>query len=491
MNFVQPTDMIRVLPEIVLAGFAILVMVLDPFVGARRKSWLGWLALVGVAVAAYSTSWTSLSPGTAFNGDISSNEFSLYFTLLFLFVAGLTLLGSVHYLEREGINHAEYYSLVLMATLGMCFMAASTELIMIFLGLEISSISTYILAGFKRNNAQSNESSLKYFLLGSFATAFFLYGIAFVYGISGSTNLTDLNGHLDHSGGWASMTSVALLLMFIGLGFKVSAVPFQIWTPDVYQGAPAPVTAFLSVGPKAAAFAVVLRVFVVGFAGGSSLAFWLIWLTAILTMSLGNLAALWQSNVKRLLAYSSIAHAGYVLVGIAAALAPSGNEITRSEAISSVLFYLIAYALMNAGVFILVAHLAGQGERYTSVDDFVGFGFERPGAAACLAVFMFSLAGIPAMAGFFAKFYVFRAAIHANLVGITIIALLNSVVSVYYYLRLVVVMYMREGKSEITHADMPSSLGVAMAVSLFGILYLGLLPGSFLYFANVAANRLP
>lgn len=491
MNFVQPADMVRVLPEIVLAGFAILVMVLDPFVGARRKSWLGWLAFVGVGAAAYSTSWTFLSPGSAFNGNISSNEFSLYFTLLFLFVAGVTLLGSVHYIERDEINHAEYYSLVLMATLGMCLMAASTELIMIFLGLEISSISTYILAGFKRNNAQSNESSLKYFLLGSFATAFFLYGIAFVYGISGSTNLSELSAHLDRSGGWASMTSIALLLMFIGLGFKVSAVPFQIWTPDVYQGAPAPVTAFLSVGPKAAAFAVILRVFVVGFAGVSSLAFWLIWLSALLTMSLGNLAALWQSNVKRFLAYSSIAHAGYVLVGIAAALAPGNDAITRAEATSSVLFYLTAYALMNVGVFILVAHLAGQGERFTNVDDFIGFGFERPGAAACLSVFMFSLAGIPTMAGFFAKFYVFRAAIHANLIGLTIVALLNSVVSVYYYLRLVVVMYMREGKSEASHVDMPASLGIAMAASLFGIFYLGLLPGSFLDFANLAANRLP
>ncbi len=491
MNLVQPTDMVRVLPEIVLAGFAILVMVLDPFVGAARKSVLGWLALVGVAAAAVSTYWTSLSPGTAFNGSVSADHFSLYFTLLFLFVAALTLLGSVNYLERDQINHAEFYALVLMATLGMCFMAASTELIMIFLGLEISSISTYILAGFKRNNAQSNESSVKYFLLGSFATAFFLYGIAFIYGVTGSTNLSDLNAHLARSADWSSLTSVALLLMFVGLAFKVSAVPFQIWTPDVYQGAPAPVTAFLSVGPKAAAFAVVLRVFLVGFAGVSSLSFWLIWVSALLTMSLGNLAALWQSNVKRFLAYSSIAHAGYVLVGIAAAVASGSAEVTRTEATSSVLFYLTAYALMNVGVFILIAHLAGPGERFTNIDDFIGFGFERPGAAACLAVFMFSLAGIPTMAGFFAKFYVFRAAIHTNLIGLTVVALLNSVVSVYYYLRLVVVMYMREGKSEVSTAGMPLALGVAIAVSLFGIFYLGLLPNSFLYFANLAANHLP
>lgn len=485
MNLVQPIDIVRVLPEIVLAGFAILIMVLDPFVGARGKSSLGGLALLGVASAAASTHWMSRVPGLAFGGTVSADNFSLYFIHLFLLVAALTLLGSVNYLERDEINHGEYYALVLMATVGMCFMAASTELILIFLGLEISSISTYVLAGFKRHNAQSNESSAKYFLLGSFATAFFLYGIAFAYGVTGSTNLSDMNAHLARSADWSSLTSVALILMFVGLAFKVSAVPFQIWTPDVYQGAPAPVTAFLSVGPKAAAFAVVLRVFLVGFAGTSSLSFWLIWVSAILTMSLGNLAALWQTNVKRFLAYSSIAHAGYVLVGIAAAIA-SGS----AEATSSVLFYLTAYALMNVGVFVLIAHLAGPGERFTNIDDFTGFGFERPGAAACLAVFMFSLAGIPTMAGFFAKFYIFRAAVHANLIGLTVVAVLNSVVSVYYYLRLVVVMYMREGKAEVSTADMPLLLGVAIAVSLIGIFYLGLLPDSFLAFANGAAKHL-
>ncbi|MHB8654958.1 MAG: NADH-quinone oxidoreductase subunit N [Terriglobia bacterium] len=485
MNLFQPTDIVRVLPEIVLAGFAILIMVLDPFVGARGKSSLGVLGLLGVAGAAASTHWMSQVPGMAFNGTVSADNFSLYFIHLFLLVAALTLLGSVNYLERDQINHGEFYALVLMATVGMCFMAASTELILIFLGLEISSISTYILAGFKRHNTQSNESSAKYFLLGSFATAFFLYGIAFTYGVTGSTNLSELNAHLERSADWSSLTSVALLLMFVGLAFKVSAVPFQIWTPDVYQGAPAPVTAFLSVGPKAAAFAVILRVFLVGFAGTSSLSLWLIWISAILTMSLGNLAALWQTNVKRFLAYSSIAHAGYVLVGIAAAIA-SGS----AEATSSVLFYLTAYALMNVGVFVLVAHLAGPGERFTSIDDFTGFGFERPGAAACLTVFMLSLAGIPTMAGFFAKFYVFRAAIHANLIGLTVVAVLNSVVSVYYYLRLVVVMYMREGKAEASTADLPVLLSVAIAVSLIGIFYLGLLPDSFLAFATGAAKHL-
>jgi len=486
MSAVQTSDLLRVLPEIVLSGFAILVMVLDPFVSARRKSALGWLALVGVVAAGVSVFGTSLPVGTAFNRTVAGDSFSVYFILLFLLVAALTVLGSLNYLERDQINHAEFYALVLMATVGMCFMASSTELILIFLGLEISSISTYILAGFKRQNAQSNESSVKYFLLGSFATAFFLYGIAFVYGVAGTTNLSDLSASLaTRAGDWSMLISVALVLMFVGLAFKVSAVPFQIWTPDVYQGAPAPVTALLSVGPKAAAFAVVLRVFLGGFGGSTSLTFWLIWVSAILTMCLGNLAALWQSNVKRFLAYSSIAHAGYVLVGIAAATAPGSTESA-----SPVLFYLTAYALMNVGAFVLVAHLAGPDERWTNIDDFTGFAYERPGSAACLAIFMFALAGIPTMAGFFAKFYVFRAAVHANLIGLTVIAVLNSVVSVYYYLRLVVVMYMREGKAEASTASMPWPLGAAVAVSVVGIFYLGLLPSSFLSFADQAASHL-
>lgn len=496
MTSIQTSDIISVLPELVLSVFAILAMVLDPFVSARRKSALGWLALLGIVAAAFSLLQTSSASGPAFNRTVAADNFSLYFILLFLLVAALTVLGSLRYLEREGINHAEFYALVLLATVGMCFMAASTELILIFLGLEISSIATYILAGFKRQDPQSNESSAKYFLLGSFATAFFLYGIAFVYGIAGTTNLLDLSANLAvPAGQWSLeraqhpesvLISVAVILIFVGLAFKVSVVPFQIWTPDVYQGAPAPVTALLSVGPKAAAFAVVLRVLVGGLGSESPITFWLIWISAILTMSLGNLAALWQSNIKRLLAYSSIAHAGYVLVGIAAVLAPGS-----AESASPVLFYLTAYALMNAGAFLLVAHLAGPNERWTNVDDFVGFAYERPGAAACLTIFMLALAGLPAMAGFMAKFYVFRAAVHANLIGLTVIAVLNSVVSVYYYLRLVVVMYMREGKAEASAADMPWPLGAAIALSVVGIFYLGLLPNFYLSFANQAAKPLP
>jgi NADH-quinone oxidoreductase subunit N len=486
MMTVQITDVLRILPEIILAGFAILVMLFEPLVPAGRKRALGWLALAGVLAAGVAFTWSPPAGGLAFGGSIAGDTFSLFFIFLFLTIAALTLLGSMDYLDRDNIQHGEYYALVLFATSGMCFMAASSELIMIFIGLEISSLSTYVLAGFKRHDPRSNESAMKYFLLGSFATAFLLYGIAFMYGLTGSTNLIELKARFAGPGQWSSPALAALLLMFIGLAFKVSTVPFQIWTPDVYQGAPAPVTAFLSTGPKAAAFAVLVRVFL-GVAGTSGPpAFWLIWISAALTMTVGNLAALRQTNVKRMLAYSAIAHAGYVLVGLAAGIL-SGD----SQAASSVLFYLAAYAFMNVGAFLLIAHLAGTGEQRTEISDFTGLGRSCPGVAAVLTVFMLSLSGIPATAGFFAKFYVFRASVHAGLIGLTIIAVLNSVVSVYYYLNVVVTMYMREGKPQASGQPIPLPLYAALAATLFAVFYLGLYPNHFLTLATLSAKPLP
>ncbi len=482
MITVQAEDVIRILPQAVLAGFAVLVMLFEPFLPANRKTLLGWFSLFAVIAAGAATVRMSYSAGLGFGGSVAADSFSLYFISLFLVVAALTVLGSLHYLERDHINHGEFYALILMATVGMCFMAASTELIMVFLGLEISSISTYILAGFKRTDALSNEASLKYFLLGSFATAFFLYGVAFAYGLTGTTSLLALRGRLAFPSQGSPLAWVALILMFIGLAFKVSTVPFHVWTPDVYQGAPAPVTAFLSVGPKAAAFAVFLRLFLGALQPAHSVTLWVIWVSAVLTMVVGNLAALLQSNVKRLLAYSAIAHAGYVLVGIAA----GGTEGT-----GSVLFYLAVYALMNVGAFVLVAHMAGKGERWTRLEDYTGLARQRPAVAACLAIFMLSLAGFPTTGGFFAKFYVFRAAVHSNLVGLTIIAVLASVVSVYYYLRLVVVMYMREGTPEASGTALPWALRVALAVTVVGIFYLGLYPNDLLFLTSLSASPLP
>src|SRR5712692_5255418 len=479
MTTIPAADILRILPEVVLSGFAILVMVLDPFLPSRRKNWLGWLSLAGVLCSMWAVTESSTFSPLAFNRSVAADYFGLYFTTLLLFVAALTILGSVSYLQRDNINHGEFYALVLMGTVGGCFMAASTDLIMIFLGLEISSLSTYVLAGFKRTETQSNEASVKYFLLGSFATAFFLYGIAFVYGLTGTTNLLALAERLASRSQWSPLALVALILMFVGLAFKVSTVPFHIWTPDVYQGAPAPVTAFLSVGPKAAAFAVLLRIFLGGMASAGSVSFWIIWISAALTTSVGNLAALAQPNLKRLLAYSSIAHAGYVLVGIAAG---------SPEGVSAVLFYLAAYALMNVGAFVMIAHLAGTGERRTLVEDYTGLAYRRPGVAACLTVLLLSLAGFPTTAGFLGKFYVFRAAVHSHLIGLTILAVLNSVISVYYYLRPVIAMYMREGDTAASAAALPWPLRAALAVSVVGIFYLGLYPNDVLALAHLAAH---
>ncbi len=475
-------DLLRILPEIVLSAFAILVMVLDPIFPGGKKRFLGWVAVLGVLGAGAAAERSAVSPGLAFGDTVAADDFALYFVYLFLLVAALTLLGSIDYLERDGIDHGEFYALVLMATVGMCFMAASTELVMIFLGLEISSLSTYILAGFKRHEVASNEASVKYFLLGSFATAFFLYGIAFLYGATGTTNLRVLAERLASGEAWTPFAQLALVLMFVGLAFKVSTVPFQVWTPDVYQGAPAPVTAFLSVGPKAAAFAALVRILLGSLASAGSISFWMLWVSAALTMTVGNLAALAQPNLKRMLAYSSIAHAGYILVGMTAG---------GAEGTSSVLFYLAAYALMNVGAFVLIAHLAGRGEKRTMVEDYTGLAYERPGVAACLAVLLLSLAGFPATAGFLGKFYLFRAAVHSNLVGLTVIAVLNSVVSVYYYLRPVVAMYMREPHAATLSDGLPWPVRAAMAVSVAGIFYLGLFPNYLLTAARLASSPLP
>ncbi|MCZ6904670.1 MAG: NADH-quinone oxidoreductase subunit N [Acidobacteria bacterium] len=478
---VQSADLMLILPELVLAGFAILIMVTDPFLRPSRRKWLGIVALVGTGAAAAATVLMAGQTGTAFGGMILGDAFSVYFRFLLLAIAALTLLSSLGYVEREGFPPGEFYALILFGTVGMGLMVASAELIVVFLGLEMSSISTYILAGYRRQDSLSNEASLKYFLLGSFATAFFLYGIAFVYGLTGTTNLTILADRLQTPLGATRLALVAMILMFVGLAFKVSCVPFQVWTPDVYEGAPTPVTAFLSAGPKAAAFAVFLRIALAVFEPTGETGFWILWISAALTMTFGNFAALVQTNIKRLLAYSSIAHAGYILVGFA-----SGTPEGRA----AVMFYLVAYSLMNLGAFAVVAHLAGKGDRWVRLEDFTGLSRERPALAACLAIFMLSLTGIPLTAGFFGKFYLFSAAVNSGLIGLTILGMLNSAVSVYYYLRVVVMMYMREGPRPAPTESIPWALGAALALSVLGTLYLGILPGWFLS-KTVAAIPLP
>jgi NADH-quinone oxidoreductase subunit N len=474
----QSTDYVRILPEIVLSVFGIVVMVLDPLVDEKQsQKMLGLIALAGTLAGIAATWYMSLSPGLAFWKMVRVDGFSVFFHILVIGIAGVIILTSFEYVRVQRIRAGEYYALILFGVVGMALMTSAVELVLIFIALEISSISTYILAGFRRHEASSSEASLKYFLLGSFATAFFLYGVALMFGATGSTNIDDISLAL-RRGPISLLAYVAVALMLVGLGFKVAASPFHIWTPDVYEGAPAPIVGFMSTAPKAAAFAVLLRVvFVINVPGR----FWLIWVSAALSMTLGNIGALVQNNVKRLLAYSSIAHAGYLLVAFATA-----PELGTSAA----MFYTAAYAAMNVGAFAVVSHFANAGERYVTLEDYEGLGRSSPLLAATLTIFLLSLIGIPMTGGFFAKFYVFAAALKSNLVWLTVIGLLNSAVGAYYYLRIVVVMYMRESRKEVPVTPVPLGLGLALASSVLATLYLGLVPDRVLHYAQDSAQQL-
>jgi NADH-quinone oxidoreductase subunit N len=480
--FVAPpgADYMRILPEIVLSIFGMLIMVVDPLLDEDKShSVLGMIALIGTLAALVSTFCMAEYPGTAFSNMVRVEGFSVFFHIVVIVIAAVAILSSFEYLRVQRIRAGEYYGLILFGTVGMCLMSSAIELVLIFVALEISSISTYILAGFRRRDASSSESSLKYFLLGSFATAFFLYGVALMFGATGSTNIDDISRVL-HSGGVPVpvLAYVATALMFVGLGFKVASVPFHVWTPDVYEGAPAPVVGLMSTGPKAAAFAVLLRVLLEANAPGR---FWLIWVSAALTMTLGNVCALVQNNVKRLLAYSSIAHAGYVLVAFAAQ-----PELGTSAA----MFYTAAYAAMNVGAFAVVSHVANADEKYVALEDYAGLGKRSPVLAATLTFFLMSLIGIPITGGFFAKFYVLSAALKSNLVGLAIIMVLNSAVGAYYYLRIIIMMYMREPRGEVPATTVPPTTALAIAVCVLLTLYLGVLPGRVLDYADLSARQL-
>jgi NADH-quinone oxidoreductase subunit N len=474
----QGAEYIRILPEIVLSLFGMLIMVLDPLVDERKsQKLLGILGLAGALSAIGATFYMSQYPGFGFWGMVKIDSFSIFFHFLITAIAAVAILSSYEYMQVQQIRAGEYYGLILFGTVGMCLMSSAVELVLIFIALEISSISTYVLAGFRRRAAISSEASLKYFLLGSFATAFFLYGVAFMFGATGSTSIPIISQALQTSP-LPMLAYIGIAFMFVGLGFKVAAAPFHVWTPDVYEGAPAPVVGLMSTGPKAAAFAVLLRVlFEVNAPGRVGL----IWVTAALSMTLGNLGALVQQNVKRLLAYSSIAHAGYVLLAFAA---------LPKNGIPAAMFYTASYAAMNVGAFAVVSHLAGAGERYVTLDDYAGLGRRSPLLAATLTIFLLSLIGIPMTGGFFAKFYVFSAALQNNLVGLTTIGVLNSAVGAYYYLRIIVMMYMREAREETVVTPVSPSLSFALAISVAATLYLGILPGRILEYVSRSASEL-
>ena len=469
-------DYIRILPELVLSVTGIMIMLADPVLPAGNKKALGTIAVGGLLAGLMAAFLQAENYGDAFFGMVRVDAFSVFFHFVILLIALVVVLASFNYLEVQRIHSGEYYGLVMFGTVGMLLMSSAVELVLIFIALEISSISTYVLAGFRRRVAESAESSLKYFLLGSFATAFFLYGVALVFGATGTTNVYGIAAALRNQS--SALVYLAVALMFVGLGFKVASAPFHVWTPDVYEGSPAPVVALMSTGPKAAAFAVLLRVL---FASGAPGWFWMVWVSAALSMTLGNIGALVQQNIKRLLAYSSIAHAGYLLVAFAAA---------QQTGISAAIFYAASYAAMNVGAFAIVAHLASRGERYVTLDDYAGLGRRSPMLAAILTFLLLSLIGIPATGGFFAKFYVFSAALQSNLIGLAIIGVINSAVAAYYYLRVIVYMYMKDERFETPVARVPAGLGVALTISVIATFYLGVLPGRVLEYALRGAQDL-
>jgi NADH-quinone oxidoreductase subunit N len=484
-------------PELIVCVVGVVVMLVDAFARPMQRWITGTLSLLGLGAAALSAVWLSLSwtgNSQAFNGMIVLDELRFGFTLVFLVVSALTILISMVWVENEKLPAGEFHSLLMFATAGMMFMAAAGDLVIVFLGLEILSIATYVMAGFRRTDVRSNESSLKYFILGSLASAFLLYGIALIYGatataggLPGTTNIAEIARRLNESQ-YPPLLFAGAAMMLVGFGFKIATAPFHIWTPDVYEGAPTPVTAFMAAGPKAAGFASFLRVFVFAFpfvvaTGNKTVAgevhhAWLAALVvlAIMTMTVGNVVAIVQNNVKRMLAYSSIAHAGYALVGfIAAGAAPDLDR--RNAAIASVIFYLLTYALMNLGAFAVVQLIARSGDRRTEVDDYNGIGFQSPVLAFSLTLFLLSLLGMPLTAGFIGKIMVFRAALDQGYYVLIVIAVLNTAISAYYYLRLIIVMFFRERTTVWSSPPIPASIGVALVITLAGVLYLGLFPG--------------
>src|SRR6266542_4443821 len=483
-----------ILPELIICAVGVLVMLVDAFARPTQRWITGGLSLLGLSAAAVSSGWLWLfwrGASQAFNGMIVLDELRLGFTFVFLVVSALTILISMVWVENERLAAGEFHSLLMFATAGMMFMASAGDLVMVFLGLEILSIATYVMCGFRRTDVRSNESSMKYFILGSFSSAFLLYGIALIYGatatalLPGTTNIAEIARRLPDAQ-YPLLLFAGAAMMLVGFGFKIATAPFHVWTPDVYEGAPTPVTAFMAAGPKAAGFASFLRVFIFGFpiatavvsTGGYAHKAWLgaLAVMAVLTMSVGNITAVVQNNVKRMLAYSSIAHAGYALVGFVAAGAASDPE-QRSAALTSVAFYLLTYAVMNMGAFAIVTLMARSGDRQNQVEDYNGIGFSSPVLAFSLSLFLLSLLGMPLTAGFMGKIMVFSAALRQGYVWLVVIGVLNTAVSAYYYLRLIIVMFFRERSTEWSSPRVPASVAVALVITIAGVFYLGIFPG--------------
>jgi NADH-quinone oxidoreductase subunit N len=473
-----------ILPEIIVALAGVIVMLYDSFF-PRQRNVTGTISLIGLAIAAFFlvSMWTG-ETASAWGGMIVTDNLRMAFSIVFLLVTALTILISTVWVERENVPVGEYHALLLFGTFGMMLMASGNDLVILFLGLETISLSTYVMAGLRKSDLRSNESAMKYFILGSFSSAFLLYGMALTYGATGTTNITEIAQNIANPN-FPALLLVGGAMMIVGFGFKVATVPFHIWTPDVYEGAPTPVTAFMAAGPKASAFASFIRVFVLGFpfvAGAQAAGFlhesWIMALSvmAILTMTVGNVAAILQNNVKRMLAYSSIAHAGYALVGFIGA-GMANNPASRDAAIAAVAFYMLSYAITNMGAFAIVTLLAEKNDRRTEFEDYNGIGFRSPAVAFSLSLFMLSLLGLPLTAGFMGKILVFRPALEAGnpiLTLLVVVAVINTAISAYYYLRLIVVMFFRERTTDWIAPRIPTGVAAVILLTVLGVFYFGI-----------------
>jgi NADH-quinone oxidoreductase subunit N len=466
--------MMTIVPEAIVAGTALVVLLTGVFLTGKERTVLPWISLLGVFIATVSSVSLWNEPTLSFNGLLRSDNFAVFFNTIFLLSTALVILSSTRYVRLQKIEHPEYYSLILFACVGMMIVAKSADLVSVFLGIEILSISLYILSGFLRTRVESAEASLKYFLLGAFSAGFFLYGIALIFGSCRTTSIAVMIDTVNSSNLLTNYGLLAgIVFLLVGLGFKVALVPFHMWAPDVYQGAPTPVSGFMASAAKAAGFAAILRIFADTnlFTNVSAQKFvWVMWAIAALTMFVGNIIALSQANLKRMLAYSSIAHAGYMVVGVIAA-----SHL-------AVLYYLLVYTFMNIGAFLVLTMLIERqtGTERVSLEDLSGMGFKYPFAGICMAIFMLSLAGIPPTAGFIGKFYLFSAAVRSGYLGLAIIGVLNSVLSAYFYLRVIVYMYMLEPVQEFEVGGSHAGLWVAIAISCIVVVTAGIFPFIFL-----------
>ncbi len=481
MILIPAVNIMPILPEIALSVLAMALLLINVFSPGGQKSYLAYISFIGIVATAVLVASGWGTHVESFGGSVVLDNFATFFKITFLIAAGMSVLISDSYMEREGCNHGELYPLILFTVVGMMLMASGTDLMTIFLGLEVMSVSLYILAGFNRASKKSNEAGLKYFLLGAFSTGFLLYGMALIYGATGTTRLYKIAAIVGQMTLPSAniMLVAGMLLMMTGFCFKIAAAPFHMWTPDVYEGAPTPMTAFMSTGAKAAGFAALLRIFLLALPTLQVEWSQVLWVLAVLTMTIGNITALRQDNIKRILAYSSIAHAGYALVGFAA-----GN----GTGTAGILFYMFSYTFMNIGAFAIIILVSKKGETNGNVSDFAGLGFKRPLLAIAMTLFLFSLAGVPPAAGFIGKFYLFSGAIQKGYIWLAIIGVLNSAASAYYYLRIMVYMYFKESTEEFEWISISAPVALALIIAVAGTLIPGIVPSFFLQFAQMAVK---